>query len=228
MGGIMEASSGTSSPRTFGEITSLWLKVFQMDEAFFAAEAPRASTNNTLVALLIYAVVAMIVGFIQRQFGLSQLLNQRVFGNTPNVNIPLCLPIILIVVVPLGYYIGIGLMHLGAMIFGGRGSFTSLAYLVSLFYIPLGIVSALLGLVPCVGGLISAAAGIFQIILSVRALKVNYQLSTGRAVGAYFVPAAVILIIIVPICVIAMLAVMGPAIGGIFSNVMQNLATPAP
>jgi hypothetical protein len=88
--------------------------------------------------------------------------------------------------------------------------------------------SALLGLIPCLGGLISAAAGIFQIILSVRAVKVNYQLSTGRAVGAYFIPAAVILIIIVPICVIAVLAIMGPAVGGIFSNVMQNLATPAP
>jgi hypothetical protein len=227
----MEASSSTSSPRPFGEIISLWLKVFQMDEAFFAAETPRASNNNTLVALLIYAVVAMIVGFIQRSFGLRQLLNQRLFGNTPNVNIPVCLPLILIVVVPLGYYIGIGLNHLGAMIFGGRGSYTTLAYLVSLFYIPLGIVSGVLGLIPCIGGLISLAAGIFQIILSVRAIKVNYQLTTGKAVGAYFVPAVVILIIVGCLFAIAVLvagAALGPSLGGIFSNIMQNLATPAP
>ncbi|MGD0004619.1 MAG: Yip1 family protein [Anaerolineaceae bacterium] len=227
----MQASSSTSSPRPFSEITSLWLKVFQMDEAFFAAEAPRTSNSNTLVALLIYAVVAMIVGFIQRSFGLRQLLNQRLFGNTPNVNIPICLPLILIVVVPLGYYIGIGLMHLGAMIFGGRGSYTTLAYLVSLFYIPLGIISGVLGLIPCIGGLISLAAGIFQIVLSVRAIKVNYQLSTGRAVGAYFVPAVVILIIVGCLIALAVLvagAALGPSLGGIFSNIMQNLATPAP
>jgi hypothetical protein len=226
----MEASSSTSSPRPFGEIISLWLKVFQMDEAFFAAEAPRASNNNTLVALILYAVVWLIVGFIQRQF-VSQLLNQRLFGNSPQVNFPVCLPIIMIVVVPLGYYIGIGLMHLGAMIFGGRGSFTTLAYLVSLFYIPLGIVSALLGFIPCVGGLISLAVAVFQIILSVRVLKVNYQLSTGRAVGAYFVPTVVIFIIfgcIIALAVLVALVAMGPAIGGIFSNVIQQLATPVP
>ncbi len=227
----MQASSSTSSPRPFGEVISLWLKVFQMDEAFFAAEAPRASNNNTLVALLIYAVVAMIVGFIQRAVGFRQLLNQRLFANNPHVNIPICLPIILIVVVPLGYYIGIGLIHLGAMLFKGRGSYTTLAYLVSLFYIPLGIVSGVLGLIPCVGGLIGLAAGILQIVLSVRAIKVNYQLSTGQAVGAYFIPAVVIFIIIGCLIAVAVLvagAAMGPALGGIFSNIIQNLATPAP
>ena len=226
----MEANSGTSSPRPFGEIFSLWLKVFQMDEPFFAAEAPRASNGNTLIALLIYAVAAVIFGFIQRQIGFRQLFLQRYFANSPSFNIPICLPLIAIVVVPLGYYIGIGLLHLAAKIFGGKGSFSTLAYLVSLFYIPLGIVSSLLGLIPCLGPLISLAIAVFEIILMVRALKVNYHLTTGRAVGTYFTPVVVIfvLLFLVSVVVIVILAALGPTVGNIFSNIINGLGTPAP
>jgi hypothetical protein len=230
MGGIMEASSGSSTPRPFGEIFGLWLKVFQMDEAFFAAEAPRASNGNTLLGLLIYAVAAVIFGFIQRAIGFRSLFMQRYFGNSPSYQIPICLPLIAIVVVPLFYYIGIGLLHLSAKIFGGKGSYTTLAYLVSLYFIPLSIVSSFLSLIPCLGALIVLAIAVYRIILAVRAIKVNYRLSTGQAVGAYFVPVVAVLIIVVllSVVVIAILALMAPSIGGIFSNIIQNLGTPAP
>lgn len=224
----MEASSSTSSPRPFSEIFSLWLKVFQMDESFFTAEAPRTSNANTLVALLIYAVASFIIGFVQLRIGFRQPFLDQYFKNSPQVNIPACLPVILLVAVPLGYYIGIGLMHLGAMIFGGKGSFTTLAYLVSLFYIPLGIASSVVSLIPCLGALISLAISIYVIVLSVRAIKVTHQITTGRAVGAYFLPSLVILVIIVPVCVIGTLALLGPSVSTIFSNVIQNIGTPVP
>jgi hypothetical protein len=226
----METGSSTSSPRPLGEIFGLWMKVFQMDEPFFAAEAPRASNGNTLVALLIYAVVTVIIGIIQRQIGFRSIFLQRYLGNNPGANVPICLPLIAIVTVPLGYYIGIGLIHLSAKIFGGSGSFTTLAYLVSLFYVPLGIVSLVLGLIPCLGALISLAVAIFTIVLTVRAIKVNYRLTTGQAVGAYFVPVVVILAIIIVLSIIAIviLALLAPSAGNIFQNIIRNLATPVP
>jgi hypothetical protein len=227
----METGS-TSSPRPFGEIFSLWLKVFQMDEPFFAAEAPRASNGNTLLALLIYAVVAVIFGLIQRQIGFRQLFLQRYFGNSPSFNIPICVPLVALVAVPLGYYIGIGLIHLAAKLLGARGtgSFTTLAYLVSLFYIPLGIVSTVLSLIPCLGGLLSLAVSIFVIVLSVRAIKVNYHFTTGQAVGAYFIPVAVILVLVILIAVFVavVVALLAPSMGNIFQNVIRNLGTPVP
>ena len=224
----METDSGTVSPRPFGEIPGLWLKVFKMDESFFAAEAPRVSSSNTQVGLLIYTVVTVIIQFIQQRFGFRPAYLQKYYLNNPQMNIPICLPLVLLVVVPLGYYIGIGLMHLGARIFGGKGSSTTLAYLTSLFYLPLGMVIVLLNLIPILGGIIGIGLGIYDIMLTVRVIKVNYQLTTGRAVGAYFVPTLVILLILVPVCVIGTLAVMGPSIGNIFSNVIQSLATPVP
>jgi hypothetical protein len=227
----METGGGTSSPRPFGEIFSLWLKVFQMDEPFFAAERPRASNGNTLLALLIYAVAAVIFAFIQRQIGFRQLFLQRYLGgNSPNLDIPICLPLVALVAVPLGYYIGMGITHLVAKLFGGAGSFSSLAYLVSLFYVPLGIVSSLLSLIPCLGGLLALAAGIFSIVLMVRVIKVNYQLSTGKAVWVVLTPLLVILVLVIllSVVVVVILALLAPSVGNIFSNIINGLATPAP
>jgi hypothetical protein len=226
----METGSGTSTPRPFGEIFSLWMKVLQMDEPFFAAEAPRASNGNTLLALLIYGVVAVIFGLVQRAIGFRQLFLQRYFGNSPSFNIPICLPLVAIVLVPLGFYIGIGLIHLSAKIFGGKGSYSTLAYLMSLFSVPLGMVSTVLSLIPCLGGLLSLAVSIYSIVLAVRAIKVNYRLTTGKAVGAYFVPVAVIFVIVflLVLVVIVIAALLAPSMGNIFQNVIQNLGTPAP
>ncbi len=228
----METGSGATSPRPFGEIFSLWLKVFRMDEPFFAAEAPRASNGNTLLALLIYAVAAVIFGFIQRQIGFRQVFLQRFLGgnNSPNFDIPICLPLVALVAVPLGYYIGMGITHLVAKLFGGTGSFGSLAYLVSLFYVPLGIVSSFLSLIPCLGGLLSLAVGIFSIVLIVRVIKVNYQFSTGRAVLVFFAPLVVILIISIAlsVVVVVILALLAPSVGNIFSNIINGLGTPVP
>jgi hypothetical protein len=228
----METSSGTSSPRPLGEIFGLWLKVFQMNEPFFAAEAPRASNGNTLLALLIYGVVAVIFGFIQRAIGFRQLFLQRYFGNSGNANIPICIPLIALVAVPLGYYIGVGLIHLSSKLLGARGvgSYTTLAYLGSLFYVPLGMVATLLSLIPCLGALLSLAVGIYVIILWVRAIKVNYQFTTGRAVGAYFIPAGVILVVVFLLAVVVavIIALLAPSMGNIFSNIINGLGTPVP
>ena len=228
----METGGSTSSPRPFGEIFGLWLKVFKMDEPFFAAEAPRASNGNTLLALLIYAVVAVIFSFLQRAIGSVPAFMQKYLGNSARTDTPICVPFIVLVAVPLGFYIGMGIYHLLAKLFGarGEGSFTTLAYLVSLFYIPLGIVSTALSLIPCLGSLLSLAVSIFIIVLMVRVIKVNYQLSTGRAVWVYFAPllAIFVLLILVSIVMIVVLAMLGPSIGNIFSNVIRGLGTPVP
>lgn len=53
------------------------------------------------------------------------------------------------------------------------------------------------------------------------------QKSTGRTI-LIIVAVIVGLCILIPICVIVILALMGPAIGNTFSNIIQNLPTPTP
>jgi hypothetical protein len=221
-----------ASPRPFGEIFGLWLKVFKMDDAFFAAEAPRVSNGNVLLALLIYAVVVSMLAVIPHQAGYSQILLQHYFGNTPatQTQFPVCILLVELVLLLLSFYISITLYHLSAKLLGAgsAGSFSTLAYLVSLFYFPLGIVVAVVNLIPSLflGALLVLAVGIYRIVLTVRAIRFNYQLSTGRAVEAYFLPVVVIFgLVLIGIVILALLA---PSLGSIFSNVIRGLGTPVP
>ena len=53
-----------TSPRPFGEIPGLWLKVTQMTEEFMAQEASRASGTTVLISVVILAVVSAILSAI--------------------------------------------------------------------------------------------------------------------------------------------------------------------
>jgi hypothetical protein len=171
----MESSTATVSHRPFREILGLWAKIFRMDEAFFASEAPRTSSRNTLIAVLIYAVFNEIVAILART---------AVAPGSPSIaRVMSLIPLASLVIVPAGYYIGIGLTHWAARRLKGQGSFATLAYLESLFFIPLSIAATTASLIPRVGLLLALPFSIYLLFLTVRALKVTYQLATtGMAV----------------------------------------------
>jgi hypothetical protein len=216
-----------ASPRPFGEIPGLWTKVLQMTEEFFAQEAPRASGSNTLISVLILAVVttvlsgisSLIWGGAQMAFLPPEYREAMAVGAGQNVLCSLCSTLIGALA---GFYLGNGLVYLGARIFGGTGDFTTQAYLASLFAIPVGIVSGLAGLVPCVGLIVALAVSVYAVVLNVRAVKVVHNLTTGQAVAAVLVPALVIGVLVACL-VVVMLVILGPAIGNVFENIVTNL-----
>jgi len=220
-----------TSPRPFGEIPGLWLKVTQMTEEFFAQEAPRASGSNVLISVVILAVASAILS------ALSSAITSLIGGGTQMAFLPpeyrdiaaagmgggvmtaLCTGLIGTVI---GFYLGNGLVYLGARIFGGSGDFGTQTYLQSLVVVPIGIVSGVAGLVPCLGALAALALAIYGIVLWVRVIKVVHNLTTGKAVAAIFVPGLVLGLIAVCL-VIVPLALLGPQIGEIFEDIVNNL-----
>jgi len=78
----------------------------------------------------------------------------------------------------------------------------------------------------CIGGIAMLVLAIYYFVLNVRAVKVTHDLTTGRAVGAIFAPA--LLLLLVPCLVIVVLALLGPAIGNVFSNIIEGIGTPVP
>ena len=129
----------------------------------------------------------------------------------------------------LGFYLGNGVIYLGARIFGGGGDFGTQTYLQSLFVVPIGIVSSVLSLVyvvpsvgPCVGGLAMLALAVYTIVLNVRAIKVAHDLTTGKAIAASIVPGLVIGVVVSCLVIVA-LALLGPAIGEVFEDIVTNL-----
>ena len=181
----MDTGAVTDSPRPFREIPGLWNKIFKMDEAFFVAEAPRVSKGNTLIAVLIYAVFCTILGFINRPAkqmeslqNISPALSQGIL-----IVVYIFATMVLLATVLIGFYIGIGLLHLVSRMFKGQGSFATLAYLQSLFIFPIIILTTIGSLIPYLGILLNFVLLVFQIILTVRTLKATYRFTTGRAVG---------------------------------------------
>jgi len=223
-----------TSPRPFGEIPGLWVKVTQMTEAFFAEEAPRASGSNVLISLLILAVITTIFSVISSLVGggiLAALTPPEVrqdlaLGVGQNVFSSICSGIVGTLV---GFYISNGLVYIGARIFGGSGSYGTQTYLQSLFFVPIGIVSAVVSLVYaipvaglCIGLVVGLALSIYGLILSVRVVKVVHNLATGQAVAAILVPVLVVTVAVA--CLVIMgLVILGPAIAEIFEDIVNNL-----
>ncbi len=220
------------------EIPELWLKVFQMDEAFFSGEAPHTSAPNTIINVLIMTGITVILTFISAI--LESLVGPARSGAgaypTSSAGSTLQIAAVIgccsVIATPLIFYLNNGITYLGALLFGGKGTFSAQAYLDSIFYVPLGILSggfSLLTVIPIAGPIIVVVVAIgislYDLVLEVRMLKVVHQFGAGKAIGAILIPLTLIL---VPICIIAVLMIMGPAIGDVFSSINASLSTPAP
>lgn len=228
-------SSVDTSPRPFGEIPPLWLKVIQMTEDFFAQEAPRANGSNTLISVLILAVVTAVFSAITAliSIGMQQVMGMSTFdqdtfvvGMGGAITGSLCGGLLGTV---LGFYLNNGLTYLGARMFGGSGDYGSQTYLQSLFFVPIGIVTSAVVLVsvipiagPCIVVVVALALAIYSIVLNVRAIKVVHNLTTGKAVAAIFVPGLIVGVIVVCLLIVV-LTLLGPVIGEIFEEVIYNL-----
>jgi hypothetical protein len=229
---------GDVSPRPFGEVPALWLKILQMNEAFFALEAPRARASSTLIGILILAAATAVAASI------SALLSGAIttVAEVPPGHWEYSFSLLVNTLLTAGcgglfggvisFYVSSGLIYLGALIFGGRGDFNTQTYLQSLFVVPVGIVVAIVSMMyvvpwigPCLGGVITLAAAVYTLILNVQAVKVAHDLTMGRAVAAIFVPTLVLAAILacLAMAVVFVLALLGPAIGNIFENIVTSI-----
>lgn len=117
-----------------------------------------------------------------------------------------------IVTTPLFFLIGAGLFYLIGRMLGGQGDLGRYAYLLASFQAPLGIITALLGLVPMLGGCLGLLLSIYSLVLTFFATKVGLNLSSGKAIAVIVIPVAVLLLL--------MICFVGSIAGLIFS--MQN------
>jgi Yip1-like protein len=125
-----------------------------------------------------------------------------------------------------GLMISAGLSQLIAGALGGAGSYARLAYVIAAYLAPLTLISSVIGFFPLANCLLFPL-GIYALVLNVIAVKAVNQFGWGKAV----VSSAVVLVgvlIVVAVFVIVILALLGPAIGNVFSNIIQEMGTPVP
>jgi hypothetical protein len=177
-------------PRPFSEIPSLWLRVFKMDEDFFASELPRASHIGVLLSAVIVSGAVALIALITSQ-------TVKLFlgvGFVPSTLSGLW-------AAGTGFYASAGVTFLCARILGGKGGFKGQAYLQSLYSVPVGIVQYAAGFVPIVGRPLAILATLYGIVLGVRAVKVSHKLTTDRATVAVLGPIALVVVLVIVLLV---------------------------
>jgi len=174
----------------------------------FANELPTANWSDIWIALIGLGVVVAITGFISSLYTRALFAaNSPVFSGLPTDQ-QQALDRILsntgtgignfgaIIWVPIGFFIGMGILFVSAKIFGGAGSFLEQAYAFMLFYVPINGLGAVLGLIPILGGFAGFLLWIYSIVLAIFAMMTSQRLSGGRAAAAVFLPAIIVTLLI--------------------------------
>lgn len=156
------------------------------------------SLKFAIVSLIIAAVFnAARAGFI----GSTQLSQVLPFGSS--AVIALGVLVVSPIVGVIGLLISSALVHIFVALFGGKAGYseTLSAFEYATAISPL---TALMSLVPVIGGLVNIVLGIYGIYIQVKALE-NFQgLSTWRALGAVLLPGIIIIGLIVGLVVVMM------------------------
>ena len=120
-----------------------------------------------------------------------------------------------------GLMISAGISQFFASALGGTGNYSKLAYAFSAYYAPISIITGVLSAIPFLNCLAFPLA-VYSIVLNVIANKAVNQFSWGKAIASSVVIIG-LLLVFVAICVIVVLALLGPAIGNVFSNIVTDI-----
>jgi hypothetical protein len=124
---------------------------------------------------------------------------KEIFGNTgTNIFFILMLALAMMLIVPIFSVIGLAisaaLYNFLALTFGGNGNYSRTAYALAAYMAPVGILSSILVIVPYVGQCLGSILGIYNFILTVRALQASHSLSIGKSIGVILAPTAILMI----------------------------------
>ncbi len=101
-----------------------------------------------------------------------------------------------IIMTPLFFFIGAAILYLIGRVLGGSGDLGRYSYLLASFQAPIGIISALLNLVPLLGGCLGAILAIYSLVLTYFATKVGLNLSSGKAIAVILIPVVLFFLLI--------------------------------
>ena len=102
----------------------------------------------------------------------------------------------LFIFTPLGFLIGAGIFHLIATLLGGRGNYGNYTYLLASFEAPIAVINAVISFIPVAGGCLAVILSIYSIVLTYFATKVEYNLTSGKAIAVVLIPVFVVLLLV--------------------------------
>jgi hypothetical protein len=161
-------------------IFAKWLKVTtRPGTATFASEMPDANWNTTLLGAVTYALVYALLLFLFRSVLFSGI-GLGAFAITDLLTS--------VISAVIGLFIGSGVLYFFAKLIGqGQGDFMTQTYLYSLYTFPLAILTALLGIIPLLGSLLTLAIAIYELFLTYYMLQPAHNMRPEKARQVVFV-----------------------------------------
>ena len=169
---------------TFGDYVKKGWEIIKLNASVMSDVSKDESAFAMAIAFIALAGVATAIGTI------------NIFGIIIN-------PIFTVIL----SFIGYGILHIIALLFGGKGTFKQL-------YSVLGIAALIqwVTVVPIAGPIVGFVAALWTIVITVVALKVVHTLSTVKAVIVVLIP--IIIGIVLMVVLAAFFATMLAAAGG--------------
>lgn len=197
-GGAPAGGGAYAAPQPAG-LNGIWQKWLNVTTkpgvASFANELPTANWRDIWLSVIALGVLSAITGGIAALYTVTTFQVPGANGATNTIHVPASAGWGSIIGVPLGFFIGAGILFLSAKIFGGTGTFLHHSYALMLFYVPIQGVIAILGLIPVLGGIAAFVLGIYEIVLAVFAMSASHRLTIGKSVATVLLPAAVVLVL---------------------------------
>jgi len=119
-----------------------------------------------------------------------------------------------------------GISQVIARALGGYGTYKELSYAFGAYLAPLGIIGSVLFMVPYINCL-TIPIGIYAVFLNILAIKSVHRFEWGKALASSVAIIAIILLLLAGVT-IWVLVLLGPSIGDVFSNIIQEIGTPVP
>ena len=188
---------------------------------------PEASPSRGYTWVLIAALIASAVSVVFNMI-LAGITGPDTSGASglgafagSSIGLLLCLVPFAAVMSLIGLVISAGITQFFASALGGIGSYSKLVYAFAAYSAPLSLVTGVLGAIPLINCL-TIPTGLYGLALNVIANKAVNQFSWGRAIVSSVIFIAAILVFVAVLVIIG-LALLGPVIGDIFSDIVQNI-----
>lgn len=229
-------SPAPGSPTSFFQV---WMNALSKpNEQTFVDIANSANAKSTTAFLWIFvtSLVQLFISSLVQGAYMSQMMQQfgsnGQFGGGEGLGSKLitavCGAPIAAVISVVFFAIFVGVVQFVAKMFGGRGTFDQLAYVLAAITAPFSLVSSILTLlaaIPFVGlcfGIIALVAALYVLVLEVMAVKGVNQFGWGQAAGSLLLP-FIVLCCCLSVGVIGIMRLLGPAIGNTFSSINSSL-----
>ncbi|HET8911090.1 MAG TPA: YIP1 family protein, partial [Ktedonobacteraceae bacterium] len=193
--GISQAPKDTGS--AIKDLPQQWIRAITRPSAMtFAQEMGKATWPMVWIQLAIYAVVGALLSFLARLLSSASTAvpsgltgtSAATYQNFTSFFYSPATAIATLIISPLFYLLGMLILFGMAKAFRGEGNYKTQTYTSLLFAVPLSIISGLLALIPILGGIVSLAIGIYQIVLQIFVIMPVHRLSGGKATWVVLLP----------------------------------------